>query len=431
MVIIMSINNKKEICQYFFNDLIKPKHLKPFEQTTPEGNIISGFICKKANRYLGSMVITHIKTKSNEFDTLQFVQAMPKIHYYDSGHKLFSDGVFIQYNCYEKLDGSCLILYPIFDNVNQLIEIVPKTRGVAVADKHILAMFNHIDKENIKAFFNDYPSSVLLFELYGILNKHEISHMNCYIDIALLGVIKNNEFLSDFEVQTIATQYGFKRPNIFYTITYYDGLWSIVSKFTNNIRFYDNINEAARYSTQFDMIQELKDSLTDINEKFHKNNGFEYTEGIVIYGLNEKRNHMFMKVKPANIEEKCRTQNGIPRKFIKKELNKYFDEYGSQSKELYQKNPTHYFEYVIDNLSEEFDSELIQNPKTTSRIEKMFLDMLEARVAPIGIQELCHKLVNEYPDYDVKDLMRVFAQEYPEKKRHARMVYSVLETMVM
>ena len=46
---------------------------------------------------------------------------------------------------YEKLDGSCLILYGLYDDQGNLLEVVPKTRGVPVADKHIVEMYNEIE----------------------------------------------------------------------------------------------------------------------------------------------------------------------------------------------------------------------------------------------------------------------------------------------
>lgn len=427
----VTAEDKKHFCEFFFDDHVKPKHLKNFTTTTPEGNIISGVICKKANQYLGSMVITHIQTKTNEFDTLQFVQAMPKINYYDYNSELKQDDNFTEYHCYEKLDGSCLIVYPLFDNVNQLLEIVPKTRGTPVADKFIRNMFHPLDKINIEYFFEDNPDSVLLFELYGILNKHEIKHINSYIDLALLGVVEHNKFLLDKDVNQVAHTYHFKRPECFYRIVFHNGVWKIFPEFSSSIEFYDHIDSKIEYPTQLDMITALKDALTNLNKNFYEKNNYVYTEGVVINGVAKTGHQMFLKVKPWDIEEKCKTQHGVPRKFVVKELNKYFDEYGSQIKEIYQSNPTHHLEYVLNNLSEEFTDEAVQNPKTTSRIKKVFLDMLEAKVAPIGIQELCHKLVDTYPDYSIPDLMRVFAQEYPEKKRHSRMVYSVLEKMVI
>ena len=70
----------EEICKIYFDDQVKPKHLKEFAADTPEGNHIQGYINKKPNKYLGSMYIF----KLNGIPTSQFVYSMPKIHYLDN-----------------------------------------------------------------------------------------------------------------------------------------------------------------------------------------------------------------------------------------------------------------------------------------------------------------------------------------------------------
>ena len=97
----------------------------------------------------------------------------------------------------------------------------------------------------------------------------------------------------------------------------------------------------------------------------------------------------YIKVKSAEIEEQCRTENGVPRKFILKEVYKYFDEYGSKVKEIYLEDETHYYEYVMRNLAEEFDSTILEQKRTKSRIESVFLDVLESKEPPKGLQEIC------------------------------------------
>ena len=422
-------DEKQMFCDSFFENEVKPKHLANFEAVTPDNNTIYGVICKKPNRFLGSMVITHIKTKTNEFDTLQFVQAMPKIHYYSYNSELNSDAIYRHYDCYEKLDGSCIIFYPIFDNVNQLLEIVPKTRGVPVADTFIIDMLKLIDKKNIEEYFKDYPYSVLLFELYGFLNQHEIVYPKYYINLALLGVVQSNVFLFSVDVDVIAEQYHFERPDRLFYMTLYKGIWRVYPSL-GVMRYYDNLNYDEEYATQLDAVNGIRDALTSINKNYYDEHGRSLTEGVVVNGFDSSNKQMFMKIKPWDIEEKCRTENGIPRKFINKEINKYFDEYGSQAKEIYKKDKAHSYNYIVNALSEEFSEDALNNPKTIHRIKKMFLDMLEAKEPPIGLQKLCSALVKEYPGYAVPDLMRIFAQEYPEKKKHSRMVFSILEKMI-
>ena len=71
-------------------------------------NNIEGYIVKKPNFYLGSLLITCVDGKDCE----QFVQSFPKIHYQNSENTI-GDMNFIP--CLEKLDGSNIILYGLKD----------------------------------------------------------------------------------------------------------------------------------------------------------------------------------------------------------------------------------------------------------------------------------------------------------------------------
>ena len=72
-------------CSYFGD--CKPKYLKRFSEKTPEGNFIEGWICKKSNRYLGSLFIDTLNGEKHE----QFVQSMPKIKYFNDDRDICLD----------------------------------------------------------------------------------------------------------------------------------------------------------------------------------------------------------------------------------------------------------------------------------------------------------------------------------------------------
>lgn len=433
--------NKEEVAQKFFRD-IKSKHLKEFREETPKGNIIEGFICKKPNHFLGSMLITKIiiPEKDVEFETEQFIQSMPKIHYYDSHHTMYSEEEQV-FPAYEKLDGSCLILYGLYYN-DEVIEIVPKTRGIPVADKHIMEMYNEFDHSNIEVFFEHFKKEnpTLLFELYGSLNQHSIFYPRTRIDIRLIGATYDGIFLNWYELGWLEQQYDFYRPFKIFNLHYRDEIWKIrVNRpgIYYHYAFYSCLKDEEHdflkkeYPTQYDAIQGLKTLVTRMNKKYSEKHNRQLLEGVVINAYNATgENLMYLKVKSADIEEKCRTENGVPRKFILKEVHKYFDEYGSRVKDIYLEDENHYREYVNRNLLEEFDTNVVEMKRTQSRIKNVFLDMLEAKEPPKGLQDICNELVEKYPDSDISDLMRLFAQEYPEKKRHASIVYSIFEKLV-
>ena len=436
----MDKEKKEKIAHKYFND-IKIKNLKDFESTTPQGNIIKGVICKKENRFLGSMFIEEIywKEKDSTFEVEQFIQAMPKIHYFDKHREMFVEGQTV-YPVYEKLDGTCLILYCLYIG-DELIEIVPKTRGLPVADSHIIEMFNEFDHSGIESFFLNFRSEnpTLLFELYGALNQHSIFYPRTRIDIRLIGGTENGNFLDWRELNWLDKQYDFHMPFKLFNVVMFNGTWKI--RVMPGI-FYHYLFKGCsdedidfllnrEYSTQYDVIQALKFMITRMNKNYMKKHKRLLLEGGVINTYNYTGdNFMYIKVKSSDLEEKCRTDNGVPRRFVIKEVQKYFDEYGSLAKEIYQKDENHVTDYVNKNLLEEFDSAAVEKKRTQIRIKNIFLDILEAKEPPKGLQEICNSLVDENPGMEITDLMRLFAQQYPEKKRHATIAYGIFERLV-
>lgn len=421
------------MCTEFFDNKIKPKHLHKFTKITPEGHTISGYISYKENEFLGSMIIDTILTKSGDkFNTLQFIHAMPKIHYYSEDNQLNEDGPCC-YECVEKLDGSCLIVYPIYDNKCNLLEIIPKTRTQPVADEFILDMYKLIDKTTITEYFNlpfpqQFPlkSNVLIFELYGILNMHTIYYPKYYINMSLIGCY-SGEILENNDLYSIAIDYEFDRPKtMLYIYCTHNGDWHMD---TLDPLLYKFVDDKIAYPTQKDCIDAVKSVLQEVNDAYYKEYGFIRLEGLVINGYDKDGNQMYMKIKPWDIEERCRTENGVPRRFILKEVYKYYDEYGFNVKEIYNKDKSHYYHYVIKGLSEEFSDEAINHPKTKKRIEDVFFDVMESKEPPQGLQEICQNLIEENPDLNVPELMRVFAEKYPHKKKLSRMTFSILKAI--
>ena len=426
---------KEEFCQKYFENKVKPKHLREFEAKTPQGNVIKGYICRKPNRYLGSIIITHITEKNGRsYDTEQFVHSFPKIHYWDDRHKLKEDEESIIYYCQEKLDGTCLIIYSLNDDLGDSIEIVPKTRGQPVADEHILDMFKLVDKKAIEEFFegNFHANDVLMFELYGILNKHEIAYMDTYIDIRLIGAYVNETFLNYISMKCYSDLDNFQTPDSIFTIEKYpfENSFSIMWCGRNpRIQNY-MMNCQNSFPTLYDTVQEVKSLLKQINDEYKKRNGRRVIEGVVINGEHFKGGQMYLKVKPSDIEDEARKSDSVHRRFILKEIYKYFDEFSLQIPEIYQKDDTHYIRYVKHHLKEEFDYEQIEDPRTLKRIKNIFMDVWDSKVPPKSLQNIAEELVRQNPDKNISELMKIFARTYPSKKRESRHVFNILSKIL-
>ena len=405
----MSIN---QIIETYFNNKVKKKDLYQFKQKTKKGNIIEGYICRKPNEYLGSMFIE----KVNNEDNPQFIHSMPKIHYYSKKIEGIETEEII---FHEKLDGSCIIYYPLYQD-GEVIEVIPKTRNTVIADDFIFNLLKKAITYPIEKIVKEYDI-VLMFELYGVLNQHEIYNPDAYCSLTLIGgySINTNQMYSNSMLDSFAEKYNLKRPKHLITVHGFRGVY-FITFISPYLQIYYRNDRTSMHTSLSEVIQKIKKILSQVNQESYNINGFALTEGVV--ANMQKQIGGYLKVKPEEIELK---HKGIPTIEIKKEVRKYWDEYGSKIEAIYKQDKKHYLNYVKENLAEDFPIDIVESNKTKKRIEKIFFTIWDAKTVPIGIQEIARTLCEENPELSLPGIMNIFSQQYPQKKNQARMVYSI------
>lgn len=405
----MEINHIIETC---FDNKVKKKDLYQFKQKTKKGNIIEGYICRKPNEYLGSMFIE----KVNNEDNPQFIHSMPKIHYYSKKIEGIETEEII---FHEKLDGSCIIYYPLYQD-REVIEVIPKTRNTVIADDFIFNLLKKAITYPIEEIVKEYDI-VLMFELYGVLNQHEIYNPDAYCSLTLIGgySINTNQMYSNSMLDSFAEKYNLRRPRHLITVHRVQGVY-FITFISPYLQIYYHNDRISMHTSLSEVIQEIKKILSQVNQESYNINGFALTEGVV--ANMQKQIGGYLKVKPEEIELK---HKGIPTIEIKKEVRKYWDEYGSKIETIYKQDKKHYLNYVKENLAEDFPIDIVESNKTQKRIEKIFFTIWDAKTVPIGIQEIARTLCEENPELSLPEIMNIFSQQYPQKKNQARMVYSI------
>lgn len=405
----MSINH---IIETYFNNKVKKKDLYQFKQKTKKGNIIEGYICRKPNEYLGSMFIE----KVNNEDNPQFIHSMPKIHYYSKKIEGIETEEII---FHEKLDGSCIIYYPLYQD-GEVIEVIPKTRNTVIADDFIFNLLKKAITYPIEKIVKEYDI-VLMFELYGVLNQHEIYNPDAYCSLTLIGgySINTNQMYSNSMLDSFAEKYNLKRPRHLITVHGFRGVY-FITFISPYLQIYYHNDRTSMHTSLSEVIQKIKKILSQVNQESYNINGFALTEGVV--ANMQKQIGGYLKVKPEEIELK---HKGIPTIEIKKEVRKYWDEYGSKIEAIYKQDKKHYLNYVKENLAEDFPIDIVESNKTEKRIEKIFFAIWDAKTVPIEIQEIARTLCEENPELSLPEIMNIFSQQYPQKKNQARMVYSI------
>lgn len=405
----MRINH---IIETYFDNKVKKKDLYQFKQKTKKGNIIEGYICRKSNEYLGSMFIE----KVNNEDNPQFIHSMPKIHYYSKKIEGIETEEII---FHEKLDGSCIIYYPLYQD-GEVIEVIPKTRNTVIADDFIFNLLKKAITYPIEKIVKEYDI-VLMFELYGVLNQHEIYNPDAYCSLTLIGgySINTNQMYSNSMLDSFAEKYNLKRPRHLITVHGFRGVY-FITFISPYLQIYYHNDRTSMHTSLSEVIQKIKKILSQVNQESYNINGFVLTEGVV--ANMQKQIGGYLKVKPEEIELK---HKGIPTIEIKKEVRKYWDEYGSKIETIYKQDKKHYLNYVKENLAEDFPIDIVESNKTKKRIEKIFFTIWDAKTVPIGIQEIARTLCEENPELSLPEIMNIFSQQYPQKKNQARMVYSI------
>lgn len=405
----MEINH---IIETYFDNKVKKKDLYQFKQKTKKGNIIEGYICRKPNEYLGSMFIE----KVNNEDNPQFIHSMPKIHYYSKKIEGIETEEII---FHEKLDGSCIIYYPLYQD-GEVIEVIPKTRNTVIADDFIFNLLKKAITYPIEKIVKEYDI-VLMFELYGVLNQHEIYNPDAYCSLTLIGgySINTNQMYSNSMLDSFAEKYNLKRPRHLITVHGFRGVY-FITFISPYLQIYYRNDRTSMHTSLSEVIQKIKKILSQVNQESYNINGFALTEGVV--ANMQKQIGGYLKVKPEEIELK---HKGIPTIEIKKEVRKYWDEYGSKIETIYKQDKKHYLNYVKENLAEDFPIDIVESNKTKKRIEKIFFTIWDAKTVPIGIQEIARTLCEENSELSLPEIMNIFSQQYPQKKNQARMVYSI------
>lgn len=363
------------------------KERMKFNTNTPGGNNIQGQILLKRNSYFGSLIIE----KVNGEEAFQVIHGMPKMDYYNGHNELITpEGESI--HVYVKLDGSNILLYPLKDSEGNIIEVVPKTRKTPVAMKEFTRLWGRIPlKEKIEDYIKE-TGDILIFELYGKDNEHEIKYSEDIAVGLLRGYNKCNKPLGNQRIMELKQELGITAPAPVYDIFYDSSLGSFERVYKECIM---NLNE-----TPCDV------------------------EGWVMSGIDKNYQFLQLKLKKREYYEKHTMSYGVPRHVIEKEVYKLFDEHIMTMDSLKE----HMEEYVSEvsmNLMEEINKDYVEQKATVEKIEDTIFK-ITAKKTDMELQRLLEKIHEENPALDVVGMLRVFGKEYPFLKRKSNEAYQIL-----
>lgn len=162
---------------------VNRKYWNEFDATTDGGNRIAGWLCREESERLGMLALTEV----NGVERLEFIYSMPKIPYpYQQGNGNAKIVIPVPQNAVDarfniKLDGTCVIFYPLTDENGTVIEVVPRTRMQPVltpsrwGDWPALLNDAMPDRTNLERAVRE-QNVILCFELWGYRNPHLVKY---------------------------------------------------------------------------------------------------------------------------------------------------------------------------------------------------------------------------------------------------------------
>jgi hypothetical protein len=194
---------------------VNKKYWQEFSATTPGGIKFAGYICRQESEKLGLLAVTRL----DGTERLAFIYAMPKIPYPYQRDRHGQPHLFIPLpqNAVEarfnvKLDGTCIIWYPLTDEAGEVLEVVPRTRLRPVLTRSRWGDWEALLKE---AMPDQTPihravreqKIVLCFELWGYRNPHLVSY-DTPLTLTLHSGVRNKRLVSHRILADIARRYG-------------------------------------------------------------------------------------------------------------------------------------------------------------------------------------------------------------------------------
>ncbi len=189
---------------------------QPFSVTSPGGIPFAGYLCRQESEKLGMLAVTELAGE----ERLEFIPAMPKIHYPYHQEKDGSVRVAIpvaqnvsdaRFNV--KLDGTAVIFYPLADKQGNLLEVLPRTRLQPVlqasrwGDWHALLAEVLPDQKPVAEAIRA-QKVVLVFELWGYRNPHLVKY-DTPLKLTLHTAVAHRKPVSYRKLADIANRYGF------------------------------------------------------------------------------------------------------------------------------------------------------------------------------------------------------------------------------
>lgn len=408
---------KAKACELFDTS---GKNVNHFKVSSYGGHDLEGWICKSRGHKMGSLIIETVDGK----ETLQYVQGMPKIKYYDSRDEFTTPHIF------EKYDGTNIVAFPlIVDGIVE--EVMFKTRGLPQADKGFYDKTMEVWPEDYSIAVSDEKLS-FAFELYGSNNSHEVNYREhgVELDLVLLSILDKGKGLPVQNMFDIANYNDINVAFPHFTVTYFDNEYCAIPTMAFENWYGQYIKIGTTGELFCDNLYELYKSLESIYERINMSYQKDHP-GIIIEGsvwhYGETENHLIknkaLSVREGHIKQAC----GIPHHDIRKAIIKTDESYDGELREAS-------VEYIINNVNdellEEYENSMVYDKKTEDKIKAVLGKYLRKVEVTEELETIVSQLQDECGvDADPSDMMRHYSTLPIYSKSLVGKVYQAIVSM--
>jgi len=349
------------------------------------GNELTGYICSESSKYYGAIYLTHINGMQCEQG--QIILSSPKMHY-----PYNRNGRFHFYNtpdispAYEKYDGTAIIAYAY--KFKKRTYVTYKTRMTPILQSFELYNFEEMWREILLKYPNivDLPTMnrTIVFELYGVRNKHLIIYPTPLDAILLFGINrKTGQVMIPEEVYNTSR---IPIPKVYY-----------------HIQSHHNFE---------DFYKRIRGEIEDLNET--TDDGIIGSEGSVIYVKDREFGWIQWKAKPETVQS-IHQAPGLSRKDT---ITTCYNALENVDLEGLT------YRYVKELLMEEItDREVEARKPLVLKCIEMVKEEVYVRNTVIEKYKECGLTLKE----NKQDVMRHMSRSYP--KNQMRYVYTILLAM--
>jgi hypothetical protein len=308
----------------------------------------------------------------------------------------------------------------------EVLEVLAKSRGMPICASNLYDLtLEKMTENHLKLVENERLSAT--FELYGSKNPNDIPYHRFGVDLEmdLLNILDQGmSFPCEFSFE-LAKQYGI--PHDFEHFNVIDG--GNVFKLKPTDEFIEKFGEYTDIGTFYaddylEIYNRLEVVYEEINNNWRTQNKLGHTKEIIMEGsvwhMDNNGTNVMVKnnatsVREGHIAQAC----GIPHHAISKALFKAKDEMN-----IYDEDKLVVIAFVKEELSEEFEKDMIEDIKTEQKILSLLKKRQQKLIIDGQLQEIrdnVHDHVGE--DANPTDKMRKFAELYPDLTKMSKKVY--------